>query len=127
MRVLIACEESQTVCKAFRARGHEAYSCDIQEPWRFNSVILWKATRKRLVGILLPQPLIRRRSVRLSITPRQFRADYSVAQLEQRFAFEDAWVADGKKTGTKEFFKTLNDYLTEADNGKQESHPRQSL
>lgn len=31
MRILIACEESQTVCKAFRARGHEAYSCDIQE------------------------------------------------------------------------------------------------
>lgn len=30
MRVLIACEESQTVCKAFRERGHEAYSCDIQ-------------------------------------------------------------------------------------------------
>lgn len=29
MRVLIACEESQTVCKAFRERGHEAYSCDI--------------------------------------------------------------------------------------------------
>jgi hypothetical protein len=28
-RVLIACEESQTVCKAFRERGHEAYSCDI--------------------------------------------------------------------------------------------------
>ena len=30
MKVLIACEESQTVCKAFRERGHEAYSCDIQ-------------------------------------------------------------------------------------------------
>ena len=30
MNVLIACEESQEVCKAFRARGHEAYSCDIQ-------------------------------------------------------------------------------------------------
>ena len=30
MRVLVACEESQTVCAAFRARGHEAYSCDIQ-------------------------------------------------------------------------------------------------
>lgn len=29
MKVLIACEESQTVCKAFRARGHDAYSCDI--------------------------------------------------------------------------------------------------
>lgn len=31
MRVLVACEESQEVCKAFRARGHEAYSCDVQE------------------------------------------------------------------------------------------------
>ena len=31
MKVLVACEESQTVCKAFRKRGHEAYSCDIQE------------------------------------------------------------------------------------------------
>ena len=32
MKILIACEESQTVCKAFRAKGHEAYSCDIIEP-----------------------------------------------------------------------------------------------
>ena len=32
MKVIIACEESQEVCKAFRAKGHEAYSCDIQEP-----------------------------------------------------------------------------------------------
>ena len=32
MKILIACEESQTVCKAFRERGHEAYSADIQEP-----------------------------------------------------------------------------------------------
>ena len=31
MRVLVACEESQAVCKAFRAKGHEAYSCDLQE------------------------------------------------------------------------------------------------
>ena len=30
MKVLVACEESQAVCKAFRALGHEAYSCDIQ-------------------------------------------------------------------------------------------------
>lgn len=29
-KILIACEESQTVCKAFRSLGHEAYSCDIQ-------------------------------------------------------------------------------------------------
>lgn len=29
MKILVACEESQSVTKAFRARGHEAYSCDI--------------------------------------------------------------------------------------------------
>lgn len=29
MKVLVACEESQEVCMAFRNRGHEAYSCDI--------------------------------------------------------------------------------------------------
>ena len=31
MRVLVACEESQRVCTAFREKGHEAYSCDIIE------------------------------------------------------------------------------------------------
>lgn len=31
MNILIACEESQTVCKAFREHGHNAFSCDIQE------------------------------------------------------------------------------------------------
>lgn len=30
MRVLVACEESQAVCKEFRRLGHQAYSCDIQ-------------------------------------------------------------------------------------------------
>lgn len=31
MNVLVACEESQEVCKAFRAKGHMAFSCDLQE------------------------------------------------------------------------------------------------
>ena len=31
MNVLVACEESQEVCKAFRAKGHRAFSCDLQE------------------------------------------------------------------------------------------------
>lgn len=31
MNVLVACEESQAVCKAFRALGHRAFSCDVQE------------------------------------------------------------------------------------------------
>lgn len=29
MNILIACEESQTLCREFRARGHNAFSCDI--------------------------------------------------------------------------------------------------
>lgn len=29
MKILIACEESQEVCKAFRELGHEAFSCDV--------------------------------------------------------------------------------------------------
>ncbi len=29
MNILVACEESQRVCIAFREKGHEAYSCDI--------------------------------------------------------------------------------------------------
>lgn len=30
MKLLVACEESQRVCTAFREKGHEAYSCDLQ-------------------------------------------------------------------------------------------------
>jgi hypothetical protein len=46
MKLLVACEESQVVCKAFRERGHEAYSCDIQEcsgghpEWHINGDVL---------------------------------------------------------------------------------------
>jgi len=31
MKILVACEESQAITIAFRSKGHEAYSCDIQE------------------------------------------------------------------------------------------------
>jgi len=31
MRVLVACEESQTVCCEFRNMGHDAFSCDVQD------------------------------------------------------------------------------------------------
>lgn len=30
MNILVACEESQAVCKAFRERGHRAFSCDTE-------------------------------------------------------------------------------------------------
>jgi len=29
MKILIACEFSQVVCRVFRDRGHDAYSCDL--------------------------------------------------------------------------------------------------
>lgn len=32
IKVLVACEESQEVTKAFRELGVEAYSCDLQDP-----------------------------------------------------------------------------------------------
>ena len=44
--MFVACEESQTVCKAFRKRGHEAYSCDIMDcsgghpEWRIKGDVL---------------------------------------------------------------------------------------
>ena len=46
MKVLIGCEESQVVCKAFRNAGHEAYSCDLKstrgnKQWHFQDDI-WK-------------------------------------------------------------------------------------
>lgn len=31
MKVLVACEESQAVTKAFREKGHEVYSCDLKD------------------------------------------------------------------------------------------------
>jgi site-specific DNA-cytosine methylase len=31
MRILLACEESQSVCEEFRKIGHQAFSCDILE------------------------------------------------------------------------------------------------
>lgn len=46
MKVLLACEESQAVCKAFRELGHEAYSCDIlpcsggKPEWHFQQDVL---------------------------------------------------------------------------------------
>ena len=34
MNVLVACEESQRVCIAFRKKGHRAFSCDILDSQR---------------------------------------------------------------------------------------------
>ena len=57
MKVLVACEESQTVCKAFRKRGHEAYSCDIMEcsgghpEWHIKGDVLNVLNPTQLIGV----------------------------------------------------------------------------
>jgi len=62
MKVLVACEESQVVCKAFRAKGHEAYSCDIIDcsgghpEWHIKSDAM-KAAKSRKWDMLIGHPV----------------------------------------------------------------------
>ena len=49
MKVLVACEESQEVCKAFREKGHEAYSCDIVNNYTINEC-LGEPERYKILG-----------------------------------------------------------------------------
>lgn len=57
MKVLVACEESQAVCKAFRAKGHEAYSCDIMDcsgghpEWHIKGDVLNVLNPTELIGV----------------------------------------------------------------------------
>ena len=48
-------------------------------------------------------------------TWRQFRADYSVRELEIRFAFEKEWIADGKSIRSRAFYNALKERLTESE------------
>ena len=56
LNVLVACEESQAVCKEFRRLGHNAYSCDLLEcsgghpEWHFNCDVMKVIADKR--GVL---------------------------------------------------------------------------
>jgi hypothetical protein len=60
MRVIVGCEFSQIVTKAFRARGHEAFSCDLlptegNPQWHFQEDILEVLERERFdLGIFHP-------------------------------------------------------------------------
>jgi len=61
-RILIACEESQTICKAFRDKGFEAYSCDIQEcsgghpEWHIQCDILEHLEKDNQYNLLIAHP-----------------------------------------------------------------------
>lgn len=62
LRVIVACEESQTVCKAFRALGHEAYSFDIQEcsggrpEWHYQEDIFEVLKREPKFDLMIAHP-----------------------------------------------------------------------
>lgn len=58
--VLIGCEESQTICRAFRDAGHEAHSCDLQPTrgnpdWHFQSDIMGVIPIRRW-GLIILHP-----------------------------------------------------------------------
>ena len=53
-----------------------------------------------------------------AMTWRPFKTNCSVIQLEQRFDFEEEWLAKGKPLGTKAFFAALKERLEAAD-GKE--------
>jgi hypothetical protein len=61
MRVMVACEFSQTVCKAFREKGHEAYSCDIlpseggHPEWHFQEDI-FEVLKKERFDLMIAHP-----------------------------------------------------------------------
>lgn len=61
-KILVACEESQTVCKAFRHFGYEAYSCDIQEcsgghpEWHFQCDVLEHLKTNNQYDLLIAHP-----------------------------------------------------------------------
>ena len=99
MKVLIACEESQTVCKAFRERGHEAYSCDIQEPsgghpeWHIitKKTCLWEKGVHLLMPTKIVEPVKGRKMVLKDGTVR-----YSCWEMDCRGSKEERAKARSK-------------------------------
>ena len=57
MNVLVACEESQRVCTAFREKGHNAFSCDIlpcsggHPEWHIQGDVLDVLNPTELIGV----------------------------------------------------------------------------
>lgn len=62
LKVLVGCEESQEVCKAFRLLGHEAYSCDIikcsggHPEWHIQTDIFYAINAQKYDLIILHPP-----------------------------------------------------------------------
>ena len=62
IRVIVACEESQAVCSAFRKLGHEAFSCDIlpcsggHPEWHFQEDIFKVLEREPKFDLMIAHP-----------------------------------------------------------------------
>lgn len=61
MKVLVACEFSQVVTKAFRARGHEAFSCDIlptdgNPDWHYEEPVEFVLRDNPNQGLMIAHP-----------------------------------------------------------------------
>lgn len=62
IQVIVACEESQAVCKAFRDRGFEAFSCDIEPcsgghpEWHFQEDIFTVLRREPTFDLMIAHP-----------------------------------------------------------------------
>jgi hypothetical protein len=92
MRILVGFEESQTITKALRKLGHQAYSCDLKPAsggypsWHLEGDIFEFLSRNWDMAILHP-PCTYLSSSGLHwngrIEGRQFKTDYAVAFVEQ--------------------------------------------
>ena len=61
MRILVACEFSGTVREAFRARGHDAWSCDLlpaadNSPYHLQGDCLWFAENDHPWDLMIAHP-----------------------------------------------------------------------
>lgn len=97
MLVLVGCEESQTVCKAFREIGCEAYSCDLQEPsgghpeWHLQMDV-FAAIKSRKWNLLIGHPPCKYLSyAATAYWHEQGRAQKRINALQ---FFHDMWAAD---------------------------------
>jgi hypothetical protein len=111
MNVLIACEESQEVCKALRAKGHEAFSCDLQEcsgghpEWHLKGEVgnyLYPLTQWDLIIAHPPCTYLCNSGVRWLYPITDLRAQYRWRDMREAAMFfrifTNIYLASGEKT-----------------------------
>lgn len=85
MKVLVACEESQAVCIAFRKLGHEAYSCDTQECSGGHPEWHIKKTECRSIMKVVDDMMYQRNFRRISLSPIPNMENATIYRLVARY------------------------------------------